>query len=210
MTHPEAPSLRKIGPHARQQSTMPNSSPGSGWVRQGAGASAMRRPYAPVSDAGDTDEARALSVRPPGHRRNERSLHRFRRTARLVSGRLGHWRPQTYGNRRFRLHDAHPSPRNRGGLASGPESQSETRSGYGRAKPEYTQARCGVWWRTRIGDSWRDSRLSLGLLWRTLIAKESNTASTSLRHQAPTLTVWTTTVTVRLWPTCINSFCCMA
>ena len=66
------------------------------------------------------------------------------------------------------------------------------------------------WWRTRIGDSWRDSRLSLGLLWRTLIIKESNTASTSLRHQAPTLTVWTTTVTVRLWPTCINSFCCMA
>jgi hypothetical protein len=46
-------------------------------------SSALRRPYAPISGAGGTDEARTLSVRPPDHRGNERSLQRFRRTARL-------------------------------------------------------------------------------------------------------------------------------
>src|ERR1700735_5655612 len=46
-------------------------------------SSALRRPCTQISCAGGTDEARALSVRPPGHRGNERSLQRFRRTARL-------------------------------------------------------------------------------------------------------------------------------
>ena len=45
--------------------------------------SSLRRPHAPVSGAGGAGEARTLSVRPAGSRRDERSLRRLRGTPRL-------------------------------------------------------------------------------------------------------------------------------